>query len=470
MAQYQSFPDAAGDSRTFDKLRALRLPNLEGRSFLDVGCNEGFFCGFARFAGGTRVIGVDKSRLFLERARRRFRDCEFVLGEWDSLPEGPFDVILLASALHYATDQPGLVRKLVQLLAPEGTLVLELGIVSSPRNEWRRVKRGDDERLFPSMQKLAEMLEPYAWKWMGPSVDQSGDPVKRHVVHVSRRRPVAYLLMEPPGYGKSTIAKGLFSDKGVPIVSGDELILQVARGKRRAPTELSSLLAREFSPYHIDESIRRLFDSGMGPDLVRLFAEEAGGVDFALDGYIPETHHAEVERQLAKEGFLPVRMTWQRPGAPMLGADEMEVLERNFLQSLPGIPAESPRAGGGRGFVDAVELRNEGVLVRGWAIGPRYDAPSSVELSRRGCVETVGVETESRRDVQRKLELPSDRVGFRAMAVCPAEWTSDPLDALKVTAVFPRGERVELAYSSACTRAGTPDALANSADGLAPQE
>lgn len=44
---YQSFPDQAGGSHSFDKLTQLRLPPLAGRSFLDVGCNEGFFCGFA---------------------------------------------------------------------------------------------------------------------------------------------------------------------------------------------------------------------------------------------------------------------------------------------------------------------------------------------------------------------------------------------------------------------------------------
>ena len=74
MAQYQSFPDAAGDSRTLDKLKALRLPDLAGKSFLDVGCNEGFFCGFARFLGAGRVVGVDHSEQFIARARVRFPD------------------------------------------------------------------------------------------------------------------------------------------------------------------------------------------------------------------------------------------------------------------------------------------------------------------------------------------------------------------------------------------------------------
>ena len=75
MAQYQSFPDASGASRTLDKVKALKLPVLEGRSFLDVGCNEGFFCGLAKHLGASRVVGLDRSALFIERARARFPDC-----------------------------------------------------------------------------------------------------------------------------------------------------------------------------------------------------------------------------------------------------------------------------------------------------------------------------------------------------------------------------------------------------------
>src|SRR3546814_2465756 len=76
MTQYQSFPDASGDSRTLEKLKALKLPELGGLGFLDVGCNEGFFCGFAKFQGASRAVGIDQSRPFIERARARFPACE----------------------------------------------------------------------------------------------------------------------------------------------------------------------------------------------------------------------------------------------------------------------------------------------------------------------------------------------------------------------------------------------------------
>ena len=126
MAQYQSFPDAAGDSLTLDKLKTLHLPELSGKSFFDVGCNEGFFCGFAHFQGATRVLGIDQSAAYLARARKRFPACEFREQDWTSLPDERFDVILLASALHYAEDQTALIGALVERLAEDGVLVLEL--------------------------------------------------------------------------------------------------------------------------------------------------------------------------------------------------------------------------------------------------------------------------------------------------------------------------------------------------------
>ena len=90
MAQYQTFPGAPGDSLTLDKLKRLSLPELQGKRFLDVGCNEGFFCGFAAFAGAAHSVGIDRSRGFIDRARQRFPSCEFHARGWDDLPEGDF--------------------------------------------------------------------------------------------------------------------------------------------------------------------------------------------------------------------------------------------------------------------------------------------------------------------------------------------------------------------------------------------
>src|SRR5688572_19411950 len=54
-------------------LRAL-LPDLRGRSVLDLGCGFGWFCRWAREQGAARVVGVDVSEKMLERATATTND------------------------------------------------------------------------------------------------------------------------------------------------------------------------------------------------------------------------------------------------------------------------------------------------------------------------------------------------------------------------------------------------------------
>lgn len=429
MAQYQSFPEVGGDSLSLEKLRALSLPDLNGRRFLDVGCNEGFFCGFAKFQGAERVVGIDHSALFIERARRRFPECEFYRQDWQHIPEGIFDAILLASSLHYAEDQAELIQRLVERLAPDGVLVLELGIVQLMKNDWVKVERGIDERLFPTMTKLRETLEPYAWKWIGESVPQAGDPVPRHVVHISRRRPFAYLLLQPPGYGKTTIAKSLFLPAGVPSVSGDELILQVATGRKEAPEQLQALLAEDFSPFRIDQMIRKVFKAGLGHDLVELFRREAGGADFALDVYIPDEHHALVESLLSQAGYLPVVMQWGKVGmSPMpeyVSARRAEAYFLALVESGLGegrLPVEvAVKHAPAQGFIDEAVLSDDLLTIRGWAVSETGEAPRVLSIRVGGQVHLVSTfERQVRADVQEYLGLPHALFGYRLSLAVPS--------------------------------------------------
>lgn len=437
-AQYQSFPDAAGDSRTLEKLKALRLPGLEGRAFLDVGCNEGFFCGFAHFQGARRAVGLDHSERFIARARARFPECEFHRQGWDRLPDGPFDVILLASALHYAEDQPALVHELVNLLSADGTLVLELGIASSRKAEWKRVKRGIDERDFPSMPMLREMLAGYAWKWMGPSVLQDGDPVPRHVVHISRRRPVAYLLMQPPGYGKSSLASGLFQRAGIALVSGDQEIGRAAEGKNPVSAALHAAISENYSPFHLDQTIERIFERGLGADLVSLWMEQAGEGDVALDAFVPLARHGEVERLLVARGYLPVRLEWDRVGqAPLPEAAIAQAAEAFYLSML-GEHADEDAPGEKwepTGFVDELEFDDGRLTVRGWAIDAGGALPQEIhaKLGRR-VFSVLQLDRELRPDVQRHLGLSHALVGYRAVLDFQGVRGSSDLKGLKVSA------------------------------------
>ncbi|HEY3520757.1 MAG TPA: class I SAM-dependent methyltransferase [Rhodanobacteraceae bacterium] len=441
MSQYQSFPDACGDSRTLEKLKALRLPVLKDRSFLDVGCNEGFFCGFARFAGASRVMGLDRSSKFIDLARARFPDCEFRCQSWDSLPDERFDVILLASALHYADDQPALLHALVEHLAPDGVLVLELGLVPSQKSEWVNVTRGIDQRRFPSLMKLREILAPYASKSMGLSVPQIGDPVPRYVVHVSKRRPVACLLLQPPTWGKTTLAARLFASSGLKVISGDLQISRIAEGAVEAPRPLRDAAAEDFSRLSIDRAVRRIFECGQGAALVQTWLQEAAGADFALDGYLPAEYHDQVKQQLVEAGYMPVVLDWQRPGQALY--DEVELPEKAdaFFNAMSKhrvpLPPAKPAIAGMQGFVDRIKVDKGRLEVGGWARTDKDAPPDALAVRLKDSIVMIDTfERVSRRDVQERLGTTHDQFGFRLiLEVADIREPADLGDEFSVTPV-----------------------------------
>ncbi|MBN2427409.1 MAG: methyltransferase domain-containing protein [Deltaproteobacteria bacterium] len=416
MAQYQSFPGVNGDSASLEKLKALRLPSLNGQSFLDVGCNEGFFCGYARFDGAGRVVGLDQSNLFLERARQRFPDCEFLQQSWDQLPQGPFDVILLASSLHYADDQPGLIHRLMEALSPDGTLVMEIGVAPSGKNEWIKVERGIDERYFPAMPKLREIFADYAWKHIGPSVLQAGDPVPRHVFHVKRRKPFAYLLLEPPAYGKSTIGRLLFQKAGIPLISGDQILLQIFQGKLAATPALERLLKKYFSRTTIDQVTVRIFKKGLEGNLFALFLDAAGYEDFALDAYIPADFHQKIAAAMKVKGYFPVFLQWDKMNLAPEAACVSGKRAEGYFKSLGESAVPSGLIIGVKGAVGFVERfsLNEGWLnVVGWAMDGSGEFPKVLEvrLGKRR-ISPEGLIKKGRSDVQKHFGLNHDLLGF----------------------------------------------------------
>ena len=421
MTQYQSFPGALGDSLSLQKLVALHLPSLVGRSFLDIGCNEGFFCGFAKFDGAQRVVGLDKSALFIDRARQRFPDCEFLQQDWDHIPNGPFDVILLASSLHYADDQALLIQNLMNELPADGTLVLELGVHPKSGSEWIQVKRAIDERFFPTLGKLEEVLKPYAWKRMSTSVPQPGDPIPRYVFHIRPRKPVAYLLMEPPAFGKSTISREVFQRAAIKVVSGDAIISRIAEGTLIAPADLTALIQRDYSPLRIDQVILNIGKAGLLSSLVRLFLQEASRLDFSLDAFVPRDFHGEVARLISNDGYMTVRLTWERVGEDPPSNDELAeradaylLSLRNQAKSINGMAsAVKLPFSGTTGAVERVALDSGQLTISGWALHESGEMPQLLQISIGGrTIDIRTFEKKSRPDIQKHFGLSHAVCGF----------------------------------------------------------
>lgn len=317
MSSYQSFPYQPGASDSLNKLVLLQLPSLAGKSFLDVGCNEGYFCGYALFEGARRVVGVDRDEAALRKARACFPGCEFRRQDWADLdPAERYDVILHASALHYADDQAALLARLEEMLTEDGVLVLEVGIAPGDTPRWVEVRRSIDVRLFPTLSMVHELLASHAWRYMGESCLQIGDPLPRAVFHIRRRRPYMFLLMQDPATGKTSLRRTCFGN--FPSLSGDLILSRLAAGAAEGSEKLRELVKQTYRPEKMDVTVRLICDEGLLPDYLDIAVAEAGGRTAVFDGYLPRTHHRLAEAHFAARGHVPVTLSWDL-GLPFRG-------------------------------------------------------------------------------------------------------------------------------------------------------
>lgn len=224
--RYLPFGDAPGLVNSQGKLRALNLPPLVGKSFLDVGCNEGFYCKVASDAGACPVVGLDNFPFAVERARARFPNVTFVLRSWENLPEEKFDVILFASGLHYlkdASDIEAMLSRLRNCLTSDGLLILEAGVADSSEDKLVEVIRPDGTVRYPSSALLADLLDRAGLTWRYVARSEPGDNIDRLVYHCRARKGLVLFVRGEPNSGKSYLAEGVASFDGSRIVRIDDV-------------------------------------------------------------------------------------------------------------------------------------------------------------------------------------------------------------------------------------------------------
>ena len=124
-AYYQKEPevcdfDPANDAHEIHRCLAAWsvFPRKGVCSILDVGCGDGYFCHWITGKlGGDRVVGLDVSEGRLARARARYPQVEYRLGEIEHLPfDGPeFDVATSIEILEHQTDPLVAFRELARV-------------------------------------------------------------------------------------------------------------------------------------------------------------------------------------------------------------------------------------------------------------------------------------------------------------------------------------------------------------------
>ena len=116
------------------------LPNMTGRSVVDLGCGFGWFCRWAAAAGAADVLGIDLSSNMLARAASDTSDDRITYEQHDldqlELPPTRFDFAYSSLTLHYLTDLERLFTTVHQSLRPGAGFVfsVEHPICTAPTN------------------------------------------------------------------------------------------------------------------------------------------------------------------------------------------------------------------------------------------------------------------------------------------------------------------------------------------------
>jgi ubiquinone/menaquinone biosynthesis C-methylase UbiE len=131
-AGYQDLRDAESGLNAAVEQPALRalLPEVAGRTVLDLGCGDGALARDLAAGGAARVLAADPSARMLALARERTADPRIryvrAFAEDLDLRSGRADLVVSSLAFHYVADLGLLLDRIACWLRPGGWLVASM--------------------------------------------------------------------------------------------------------------------------------------------------------------------------------------------------------------------------------------------------------------------------------------------------------------------------------------------------------
>lgn len=289
-------------SDTQHKLRRLRLPeDLTGKRVLDIGCNEGFFCGLALQRGAASVIGIDFDASNIEFAKAKYGDerIQFLRQSWAELPPGLFDLVIWSSAMHYELDARSVAEAIFDRLAPGGLFVLECGVLFTPGKDLVPVPRIADTRWYPTREFLFQsILARFSARQVAEAEIAFGDYVPRVVIHCTKALPSVILVRGSTLDGKSTVAERL-RVAATKVVSLDSVVSRMGVNKH-PHDELERFFVESYDPQDLGKLYMGIDAAKLTEQYVDFISKAVSRTDevVIIEGYITDAQFKALTEKL----------------------------------------------------------------------------------------------------------------------------------------------------------------------------
>lgn len=196
-------PDYQTPARMALKQAAIPLPELGGKSVLDVGCDMGAWCRLALDRGAKRVVGLDRNRKvrgsrrdLIEENRAALPGAEFFkidLGkQWYEFGRFAFDAVFVFSMYHHWFENCGDHRPiwywLRQHCAPGGAVLWE-GPVDTTDPVVRVNVSPSNQAHYSLIEILAAASQWFTAEEIGPALHEPSRRVWRFEPHAATDEP-----------------------------------------------------------------------------------------------------------------------------------------------------------------------------------------------------------------------------------------------------------------------------------------